>query len=211
MGAVKALTADGLFIGQSPEFFAVLTSLAKAADAARHGSWATPRAAGRRTPGPRSPPAACRPADAWAAAPPPRQFVTRPGEDPVSRLRYPLASPLSRRHPAWRTPRRRLACSLLFRVPELAAHTIWPPFLGGPLRASDSRLVSEQSPAARQRERHHSSVRLRHAPYTTVPKKHLSLRPGDRTMSRQSWLGFWRRLLGVTTAGDAYADRGGAD
>ena len=35
MGALKALTADGLFIGQSPEFFAVLTGLAKAADAAR--------------------------------------------------------------------------------------------------------------------------------------------------------------------------------
>jgi hypothetical protein len=38
MGAVNALTADGLFIGQSPEFFAVLTGLAKAADAARHGT-----------------------------------------------------------------------------------------------------------------------------------------------------------------------------
>jgi hypothetical protein len=38
MGAVKALTADGLFIGQSPEFFAVLRELAEAADAARHGS-----------------------------------------------------------------------------------------------------------------------------------------------------------------------------
>jgi Ferritin-like domain len=38
MGTVRALTADGLFIGQSPEFFAVLTELAKAADAARHGS-----------------------------------------------------------------------------------------------------------------------------------------------------------------------------
>jgi hypothetical protein len=37
MGAVNALTADGLFIGQSPEFFAVLTGLAKAADKARHG------------------------------------------------------------------------------------------------------------------------------------------------------------------------------
>jgi hypothetical protein len=37
MGAANALTADGLFIGQSPEFFAVLTGLAKAADAARHG------------------------------------------------------------------------------------------------------------------------------------------------------------------------------
>jgi len=38
MGAVKAFTADGLFIGQPPEFFAVLRGLAKAADAARHGS-----------------------------------------------------------------------------------------------------------------------------------------------------------------------------
>ena len=38
MGAVKALTGDGLFIGQTPEFFAELTRLAKAADAARHGS-----------------------------------------------------------------------------------------------------------------------------------------------------------------------------
>ena len=38
MGALKALTDDGLFIGQSPEFFAVLRGLAKAADAARHGS-----------------------------------------------------------------------------------------------------------------------------------------------------------------------------
>jgi hypothetical protein len=37
MGAVKALTADGLFIGQSPEFFRVLRDLAEAADAARHG------------------------------------------------------------------------------------------------------------------------------------------------------------------------------
>jgi hypothetical protein len=37
MGAVNALTADGLFIGQTPEFFAVLTGLAKAADAAKHG------------------------------------------------------------------------------------------------------------------------------------------------------------------------------
>jgi len=38
MGALNALTADGLFIGQSAEFFAVLTGLAKAADAARRGS-----------------------------------------------------------------------------------------------------------------------------------------------------------------------------
>jgi hypothetical protein len=38
MGAVKALTDDGLFIGQSREFFTVLTDLAKAADAAKHGS-----------------------------------------------------------------------------------------------------------------------------------------------------------------------------
>src|SRR6266568_4447136 len=37
MGALKSLTDDGLFIGQSPEFFAVLHDLAKQADAARHG------------------------------------------------------------------------------------------------------------------------------------------------------------------------------
>ena len=37
MGAVKGLTADGLFIGQSPAFFAALRNLAKAADQARHG------------------------------------------------------------------------------------------------------------------------------------------------------------------------------
>jgi hypothetical protein len=37
MGAAKALTADGLFIGQPKEFFAVLHDLAEAADAARHG------------------------------------------------------------------------------------------------------------------------------------------------------------------------------
>jgi Ferritin-like domain len=36
MGAAKALTDDGLFIGQPPEFFAALTQLAEAADAA-HG------------------------------------------------------------------------------------------------------------------------------------------------------------------------------
>jgi hypothetical protein len=36
MSAAQALTADGLFIGQSPEFFAALTGLAQAADAARH-------------------------------------------------------------------------------------------------------------------------------------------------------------------------------
>jgi ferritin-like protein len=36
--AVKALTVDGLFIGQSKEFFALLADLAKAADGARHGS-----------------------------------------------------------------------------------------------------------------------------------------------------------------------------
>jgi Ferritin-like domain len=35
MGALKALTDDGLFIGQSAGFFAVLTRLARAADAAR--------------------------------------------------------------------------------------------------------------------------------------------------------------------------------
>jgi Ferritin-like domain len=38
MGALTALTADGLFIGQSREFFAVLTRLAKAADAAENES-----------------------------------------------------------------------------------------------------------------------------------------------------------------------------
>ncbi len=37
MGALKALTDDGLFIGQSPEFFAFMHNLAMAADAARHG------------------------------------------------------------------------------------------------------------------------------------------------------------------------------
>ena len=37
MGAVRALTADGLFIGQSPEFFAFLRDLAEDADAARRG------------------------------------------------------------------------------------------------------------------------------------------------------------------------------
>ena len=34
MGAVKALTADGLFIRQSSEFFQVITEPARAADAA---------------------------------------------------------------------------------------------------------------------------------------------------------------------------------
>jgi hypothetical protein len=34
MGVVKSLTADGLFIGQTPEFFQFLTELAQAADAA---------------------------------------------------------------------------------------------------------------------------------------------------------------------------------
>jgi hypothetical protein len=34
MGALKALTADGLFLGQPPAFFATLTQLAHAADAA---------------------------------------------------------------------------------------------------------------------------------------------------------------------------------
>src|SRR5437868_4431210 len=38
MGALKALTANGLFIGQSAEFFSVMTNLAQAADAARHGT-----------------------------------------------------------------------------------------------------------------------------------------------------------------------------
>lgn len=37
MGAVKGLTADGLFIGQSPEFFSALDALAAAADAAQRG------------------------------------------------------------------------------------------------------------------------------------------------------------------------------
>ena len=35
MGAVKALTADGLFMGQTPEFMQLLTDLATDADAAR--------------------------------------------------------------------------------------------------------------------------------------------------------------------------------
>ncbi|MBV9689249.1 MAG: ferritin-like domain-containing protein [Ktedonobacteraceae bacterium] len=38
MATVKAFTADGLFIGQSPQFFAVLQDLAKQADEARRGS-----------------------------------------------------------------------------------------------------------------------------------------------------------------------------
>jgi hypothetical protein len=38
MAAASSLVADGLFIGQSAEFFAFVTGLAKAADAARHGS-----------------------------------------------------------------------------------------------------------------------------------------------------------------------------
>jgi Ferritin-like domain len=38
MGAVKAFSNDGLFIGQSAEFLAFVTHLANAADAARHGS-----------------------------------------------------------------------------------------------------------------------------------------------------------------------------
>ncbi len=37
MGALKALTDDGLFRGQSPTFFAFMHDLAQAADAARHG------------------------------------------------------------------------------------------------------------------------------------------------------------------------------
>jgi hypothetical protein len=37
MAALNALTADGLFIGQPPAFFAVLSQLAHAADHARHG------------------------------------------------------------------------------------------------------------------------------------------------------------------------------
>jgi hypothetical protein len=38
MGALKALTANGLFRGQSAEFFTVMTDLAQAADAARKGT-----------------------------------------------------------------------------------------------------------------------------------------------------------------------------
>jgi Ferritin-like domain len=38
MGALRALTANGLFRGQSPAFFATMKQLAEAADAARHGS-----------------------------------------------------------------------------------------------------------------------------------------------------------------------------
>ena len=34
MGAVKALTADGLFIGQTPDFFEFLQNLANVADEA---------------------------------------------------------------------------------------------------------------------------------------------------------------------------------
>jgi hypothetical protein len=37
MAALNALTADGLFIGQSPAFFNLLNQLAQAADHARHG------------------------------------------------------------------------------------------------------------------------------------------------------------------------------
>jgi hypothetical protein len=37
MGVVKFLTAMGLFIGQSPEFFAFMTQLAMQADNARRG------------------------------------------------------------------------------------------------------------------------------------------------------------------------------
>jgi hypothetical protein len=35
MGALQFLTADGLFRGQSPQFFAFMTDLAQKADAAR--------------------------------------------------------------------------------------------------------------------------------------------------------------------------------
>jgi hypothetical protein len=38
MGALNALTADGLFIGQPPAFFAFMTALAQAADAAHAGA-----------------------------------------------------------------------------------------------------------------------------------------------------------------------------
>jgi hypothetical protein len=37
MGAAKALTADGLFIGQSKQFFELLRDLAEDADKARRG------------------------------------------------------------------------------------------------------------------------------------------------------------------------------
>lgn len=37
-GAVQSLTGDGLFIGQSKEFFQFLTELAQEADAAKHES-----------------------------------------------------------------------------------------------------------------------------------------------------------------------------
>jgi len=37
-GVVKFLTDMGLFIGQSPAFFALMQNLAEEADAARHGS-----------------------------------------------------------------------------------------------------------------------------------------------------------------------------
>jgi hypothetical protein len=35
MGAAKALTADGLFMGQTPEFFQLIADLATDADQAR--------------------------------------------------------------------------------------------------------------------------------------------------------------------------------
>jgi len=38
MATVRAFTNDGLFIGQSAEFFALINGLAQAADAARHGT-----------------------------------------------------------------------------------------------------------------------------------------------------------------------------
>jgi hypothetical protein len=38
VATVKAFTADRLFIGQSPTFFAVLHELAEEADAARRGT-----------------------------------------------------------------------------------------------------------------------------------------------------------------------------
>jgi len=38
MAAVKGLTASGLFIGQSQEFFSTLNALAEAADAAQRGA-----------------------------------------------------------------------------------------------------------------------------------------------------------------------------
>src|SRR5262249_36017611 len=43
MGALRALTANGLFRGQSTEFFTVMTDLARAAAPARTGAYLTSR------------------------------------------------------------------------------------------------------------------------------------------------------------------------